>query len=254
MGNKNSRSKYKYNHVKNTSEDCDMEYYDHVVPESRSTQAIRNRKDQPKNIQMTTYNYPPTQYPRLPQDFLQYPQSSQPPHYSQPPQYPPPPQYPQPPYSVADKDSKLQPYVVIAKEPASDQILLSGIQQVIDLIIDFTIDNYRIQYKIEEAQTQGKHQIIINTNELCVCMSRLYTDLIGELYHQDLKSSGFIKNNEYANFLANVIFSTLAPCGKIADVLKKFNVPSFIEQIQELLDPYILIFNEDSSSVSILIN
>lgn len=198
MGNKNSRDKYKYNHLKVDSDD--YEYTEHF--DSINSVSQRNNTS-----------------PQTPQSYEQY------------------------------NNTIDSPYMKLTNEQLS-----TVIQQVIDLIIDFTIDNYRISFKIEETINRNKSILMINVHELCIMMYNIHKQLIEYLYNQELIVDYYDYDNIYVNFLENIIFSTVNPYSKITDILRNQNISSFIEQIQGLLDPYVLIFSDDYIYVNILIN
>ena len=147
--------------------------------------------------------------------------------------------------------SHVEPIVITTM--TSEEILVSSIQQLIDMIIDFTIDNYRISYKLEEAVKDGQGQIQINVNELCIMLYNIHKNILQQVYHPDLIANTYDYDNIYINLLKNIIFSTVNNDSKITSILKNQNILSFIEQIQQLLDPYILIYSEDYTYVIILI-
>jgi|APSaa5957512622_1039677.scaffolds.fasta_scaffold63361_2 hypothetical protein len=227
MGNKSSRNKYKYNHLKTSSDEYDYsEHFESVNPNSQYNPGLRNRMYPTTAQQMQVY--PPIPQPIPTQEYPQIVDDS---YYSQ-----------------------YNPQVINQHVKPTNESLVFTIQYVINLIIDFTIDNYRISYKLEEAVNKNQFQLMINVHEICIMIYNMNKHIIEQSYQQELIANDYDLQNKYVNFLENIIFSTVNPYSKITDLLLNNNIPSFIEQIQELLDPYILIFSEDYSYVTILIN
>lgn len=212
MGNKNSRDKYKYKHLKTSSDEYNyVEHFSSITSSPNHKDTLRNRNNQNRTGETQIELYPPA--PSL---------------------------YPMEPTIPQHYDN-------------SDELLLSSVLQMIDIIIDFMIDNYRISYRLEEAVNNRQFTLPLNVNEICIMIYNIHKDTICQIYKKELVSNIYDENNIYINFIENVMFSTVNPYSKITTILESNNIVSFIEQIQLMLEPYVLIFSDDYMYVDIII-